>query len=137
MSTSAQWYVARGTQSVGPMSFEQLLVQLRSAGGLDGFVYGPGLNEWTKARHVGMIAEAFVGRAVPPTPPEGRQADEIDYEIFGEEMQYVEVTLDPGEMVIAEAGGMMYMTPEHPAWKPSSAIPRASRRPLGQGAHGR
>lgn len=35
---------------------------------------------------------------------------EIDYEIFGHEMQYVEVTLDPGETVIAEAGGMMYMT---------------------------
>ena len=39
-----------------------------------------------------------------------RRADEIDYQIFGQEMQYAEVTLDPGEMVIAEAGGMMYMT---------------------------
>jgi uncharacterized protein (TIGR00266 family) len=38
------------------------------------------------------------------------KSDVIDYQIFGEEMQYVEVTLDPGEMVIAEAGGMMYMT---------------------------
>ncbi|HYO10538.1 MAG TPA: TIGR00266 family protein [Tepidisphaeraceae bacterium] len=35
----------------------------------------------------------------------------IDYEIFGTEMQYVEVTLDPGETVIAEAGVMMFMTP--------------------------
>lgn len=39
-----------------------------------------------------------------------RRSDEIDYELFGEEMQYVEVTLDPGEMVIAEPGGMMFMT---------------------------
>lgn len=38
-------------------------------------------------------------------------ADVIDYEILGSEMQYVEITLDPTEMVIAEAGGMMYMTP--------------------------
>src|SRR5436190_24253674 len=38
------------------------------------------------------------------------QSDEIDYEIFGSEMQYVEVTLDPQEMVIAEAGTLMYMT---------------------------
>lgn len=38
-------------------------------------------------------------------------ADAIEYEIFGEEMQYVEVTLDPNEMVVAEAGGMMYMSP--------------------------
>ncbi|MDA0660926.1 MAG: TIGR00266 family protein [Planctomycetota bacterium] len=40
-----------------------------------------------------------------------RTADVIDLEIFGQEMQYVEITLDPGEMVIAEAGGMMYMSP--------------------------
>jgi uncharacterized protein (TIGR00266 family) len=40
----------------------------------------------------------------------GRRSDVIDYEIFGSEMQFAEVTLDPGEMVIAEAGSMMYMT---------------------------
>jgi uncharacterized protein (TIGR00266 family) len=40
----------------------------------------------------------------------GKRSDIIDYEIFGEEMQFAEVTLDPGEMVIAEAGSMMYMT---------------------------
>jgi uncharacterized protein (TIGR00266 family) len=34
---------------------------------------------------------------------------EIDYEIFGSEMQYVEVELDPMEAAVAEAGGMMYM----------------------------
>jgi len=34
---------------------------------------------------------------------------EIDYEIFGHEMQYVEVELDPMEAAVAEAGGMMYM----------------------------
>lgn len=35
--------------------------------------------------------------------------DEVDYEIFGSEMQYVEVELDPGEAVVSEAGAMMYM----------------------------
>src|SRR5580765_5348293 len=34
---------------------------------------------------------------------------EIDYQIFGNEMQYVEVELDPMEAAVAEAGGMMYM----------------------------
>jgi uncharacterized protein (TIGR00266 family) len=33
----------------------------------------------------------------------------IDYEIFGDDMQIVEVELDPGETVIAEAGAMNYM----------------------------
>ncbi|MCA3131249.1 MAG: AIM24 family protein, partial [Rhodocyclaceae bacterium] len=36
-------------------------------------------------------------------------ADVIDYEIFGSEMQYVEIELDPGEAAIGEAGSMMYM----------------------------
>jgi uncharacterized protein (TIGR00266 family) len=34
---------------------------------------------------------------------------EVDYEIFGDDMQIVEVELDPGESVIAEAGAMNYM----------------------------
>ena len=33
----------------------------------------------------------------------------IDYKIFGSEMQFVEIELDPGEATVAEAGGMMYM----------------------------
>ncbi len=36
---------------------------------------------------------------------------EIDYRIFGEEMQCVEVELDPQETVIAEAGAFMYKDP--------------------------
>ena len=36
-------------------------------------------------------------------------ADVIDYEIFGDDMQLVEIALDPGEGVRAEAGAMMYM----------------------------
>src|SRR3954453_7875581 len=34
---------------------------------------------------------------------------EIEYKIFGDDMQFVEVELDPGEATVAEAGGMMYM----------------------------
>lgn len=36
-------------------------------------------------------------------------AHEIDYEIFGNEMQFVQIELDPGESVISEAGNMMMM----------------------------
>jgi uncharacterized protein (AIM24 family) len=35
-------------------------------------------------------------------------ADDIDYEIKGSEMQFVEIELDPGESAIAEAGSMMF-----------------------------
>lgn len=34
---------------------------------------------------------------------------EIDYQVFGEEMQYVEVELDPNETAVAEAGAFMMM----------------------------
>ena len=35
--------------------------------------------------------------------------DVIDYQVFGSEMQFVEVELDPGEAAIGEAGSLMYM----------------------------
>ncbi|MGK7311123.1 MAG: TIGR00266 family protein [Candidatus Longimicrobiales bacterium M2_2A_002] len=37
-------------------------------------------------------------------------ADEIEYRVVGDDMQLVEVALDPGEAVRAEAGAMLYMT---------------------------
>ena len=37
------------------------------------------------------------------------QSHEIDYKIIGHDVQLVEVGLDPGETVIAEAGAMLYM----------------------------
>ena len=36
-------------------------------------------------------------------------ADEIDFKLIGDDLQAVIITLDPGEMCIAEAGAMMYM----------------------------
>jgi uncharacterized protein (TIGR00266 family) len=37
------------------------------------------------------------------------QSHEIDYKIIGEDIQIVEIELDPNETVIAEAGAMIYM----------------------------
>ena len=37
---------------------------------------------------------------------------EIDYELIGDDMQIVEIELDPGETVVAEAGAMNYMEEE-------------------------
>lgn len=34
---------------------------------------------------------------------------EIDYQIHGDDMQFVEIELDPQEAAVAEAGGMMFM----------------------------
>ncbi len=104
-----QWYVAQNGQSIGPMSEQDLKA------GLSGGTYSPtdhvfseGMKGWVPASSVAEFAGA--APATPPPPPAGaKSADEVDYEIFGKEMQFVEVELDPGESVVAEAGGMMYM----------------------------
>ncbi|QXP62576.1 TIGR00266 family protein [Polaribacter sp. HaHaR_3_91] len=44
-----------------------------------------------------------------PQNSNNRNAHEIDYKIFGEEMQFVEIELDPQEGVVAEAGTFMMM----------------------------
>ncbi|MCL2336647.1 MAG: TIGR00266 family protein [Firmicutes bacterium] len=38
-----------------------------------------------------------------------QRADEVEYQIYGEDLQFVEIMLDPGETIVAEAGAMMYM----------------------------
>ena len=109
------WYYARGQERIGPMSLEELVRQLPSAQGERTLVYGPGMSTWAEARDEPRVMAAMRGASpgmamgAPPIP-NNRSSDEIDYEIFGEEMQYVEIVLDPGEMVIADAGTMMYMS---------------------------
>src|SRR5262245_42902775 len=103
------WYYAQGDTKVGPMSRDELIRRLPQAGGAQALVFGPGMSEWTLARDVPGLTDT-AGEGFVPPPPKRRRSDEIDYEIFGEEMQYVEIALDPNEMVVAEAGSMMYMT---------------------------
>ncbi len=37
------------------------------------------------------------------------KSHEVDFQIYGDDLQFVEIELDPNETVIAEAGMMMYM----------------------------
>ncbi len=51
--------------------------------------------------------------SVPPTPAQshhrqGGVADDIEFEIKGQELQFVEIELDPGESAVAEAGAMVW-----------------------------
>jgi uncharacterized protein (TIGR00266 family) len=38
-----------------------------------------------------------------------QRAHEVEFKVIGEDLQFVEIMLDPGESIIAEAGAMMYM----------------------------
>lgn len=108
MSSEAAWYYARGGQTLGPVTREELIRLLPQLDGLNTLVWGPAAPEWIAARHVAALSGA--ADTPPPAPAGRRRADEIDYEIYGDDMQFVEITLDPGEVIVAEAGGMMYMT---------------------------
>ncbi len=48
---------------------------------------------------------SILGGGGPRTPG---SSDDIDFRINGQEMQFVEIELDPGESAIAEAGSMMF-----------------------------
>lgn len=110
MRADEGWYLADNGQTVGPLSRTELASRLdQYQGGLT-MVYGPGTGDWVQARNVAGLTSAADAVPPPPTRIGGSVADEIDFELFGDDMQFVEVTLDPGETVIAEAGTMMYMT---------------------------
>jgi len=84
-------------------------------------VWTPGMDAWQPASEAfpqlfeGVASAASAPAAAGPPPMNvaaaggGKQSHEVDYEIFGDDMQIVEVELDPGETVIAEAGAMNYL----------------------------
>jgi uncharacterized protein (TIGR00266 family) len=104
-----EWYYAEGGEARGPLTKEELITRLDSLQGPDTLVYGPGMSAWTPAGSLGLGGSAD-DRDLRPPPVSARRADEIDFTITGDDMQFVEIEVDPGEMVIAEAGAMMYMT---------------------------
>lgn len=110
--TQAQWYVAVNGRQEGPLTEEEILARLQ-AGTLDrnAHVYGPGMAAWAAIGSVPRFAAGATAAATPPPPPPTGGAHEIDYEVRGQEMQYVEITLDPGEACVAEAGAFFYMDP--------------------------
>ncbi len=62
------------------------------------------------------------------TPRQSGTADDIDFKITGQEMQFIEIELDPGESAIAEAGAMMF---KHPAVHMDSVFGDGSKAPGG------
>jgi len=106
------WFIAVNGQSQGPYPESQIREQIMS-GALspDTLVWREGMQDWVYASQAGLAAPAASSGMAPPPPSATlTHAHEIDFEIFGHEMQFVEIELDPGESAVAEAGAMMYMT---------------------------
>lgn len=100
-----QWYLSYNGQQIGPLTHEQAVAKAQE--NPNGFAWREGFIEWLPISQVAELRLA-ARTAVAPPPVHTRVCDEIDFQIFGSEMQFVEIELDPGESVIAEAGAMMY-----------------------------
>jgi len=100
-----QYYFSYDGRQVGPMDQTRAIAQ--AATDPNGHVWRDGFSGWLP---ISQVAELGRGVSIQTgARPAGHQAaDEIDYKILGSEMQFVEVELDPGESVVAEAGSMMY-----------------------------
>jgi uncharacterized protein (TIGR00266 family) len=114
--------MAIGGHQVGPVGQNEIISNLQN-GSIDAetLVFSAGMTSWQKVKEVaafapfvkgpaGASASQAAGAAFVPPPAPGRRAHDIDFEVHGNEMQFVEVALDPGEGAVAEAGAMMYMT---------------------------
>ncbi|NBB83570.1 MAG: TIGR00266 family protein [Alphaproteobacteria bacterium] len=111
-----QWHFALAGQSIGPLdpaAAKEYAEQNPTA-----LAWRAGFPDWVPVPQVAELSGSPM--VPPPQPAAGRvepwasgptarvAADEIDFKIFGHEMQFVEVELDPGESAIAEAGAMMH-----------------------------
>ncbi len=112
MVSSRQWYMVIDGHQAGPVSTEEVIANFQSGKiQAETLVFSSGMNQWTPLKNVpefSVYVRSEESPAVPSIPT--RMAHEIDFRIFGEDMQFVEVELDPGESAVAEAGSMMYMT---------------------------
>lgn len=75
-------------------------------------VWTDGMPQWAPASQAFPQLFSDKKSSPPPLPATGvpaRRSHEIDFEIHGDDLQMVEIELDPGETVIAEAGGMCFM----------------------------
>ncbi len=100
-----QWHLSYDGKQVGPMDQQEAAAQARK--NPNGHAWREGFTEWLP---ISSISELSTNANAPAPPPirQGSTADVIDYKIFGKEMQFVEIELDPGESTVAEAGAMMY-----------------------------
>ena len=109
----SQWYLSYDGQQTGPMDQAQAARQAQANS--DGFAWREGFTDWVPIAKIAELSSAPLTMPGAPAPPpiSGRRpgADVIDYKVFGAEMQFVEIELDPGESVVAEAGAMMYKHP--------------------------
>lgn len=102
----SQWYLSYDGNQTGPFDQAQAAAQVRKNS--NGYAWRDGYAEWLPIEQINELAPKVQSVPEPPAAAQTSTSDEIEFKIFGSEMQFVEVELDPGESAVAEAGAMMY-----------------------------
>ena len=120
------WFLAYNGQQIGPLDDVQARTQAQA--NPNGLAWREGFPQWIPIGQVPELLPPAVGQPQMPIPGQApsygngagysapqmkspETADEVDYQIVGTEMHFVEIELDPGESTVAEAGAMMYKAP--------------------------
>lgn len=103
-----QWYLSYEGKQVGPLDQPQAIGMAQK--NTNGLCWRQGFGEWMPIAQVDELSSGSSSgsSSYAPPPVSTRTADEIDFKIYGEDMQYIEIELDPGESAVAEAGSMMF-----------------------------
>ncbi|HIP41137.1 MAG TPA: TIGR00266 family protein [Campylobacterales bacterium] len=111
---NSEWYLEYDNgDKIGPVN----TVEARKLAKQDsrGFAWKEGFSDWKPIDSIGELKGSTNSLYNRPSSPPSRamggsfqRSDEIDYKIYGEDIQYVEIELDPNESAVAEAGSMMY-----------------------------
>ena len=111
LMAASQWYVAEAGRTLGPFPTLEVVGGVRNGRWNPSVQVCPlGAAAWAPASSFAELrVDSSVARGAQAPPPPPTRMHEVDYDIHGEEMQFVEVELDPGEGAIAEAGSMMFM----------------------------
>ena len=112
-----QWHLSYDGKQIGPLDISQAIAHARQ--NPSGYAWREGFTEW---QPIASIAEFSSKKSAAPAPPPIKQgvADEIDFTIFGSEMQFVEVELDPGESAVAGRGSCAAPRRRWPRHRPRS-----------------
>ena len=101
-----QWYLSYDGNQIGPLEHASAIAHARQ--NPNGHCWRHGFAEWIPIGSCAELARDALPVTTTAPPPVSRRSDQLDYVIHGEDMQFVEIELDPGESVVAEAGTMMF-----------------------------
>lgn len=96
------WYCLVNTKQYGPFGTEEAINFI--ARNPDCMVWRKGMPAWTRADKFSVLT----GGAFSVPPASSAFHSDLSFRICGDDLQYIELALDPEQSVIAEPGSMIY-----------------------------